>query len=426
MSVRASIPVLPARHVDAAIRREDAPLATTSHPFVLRLLAIPTVWQLIAIYFATRIVTTTIMLVFAANQPETWQTPAQPDYFTFANIWDAVWYRWIGEGGYPRELPVGDHGRVTENAWAFMPVFPAIVRVISLITTLPFPVVAVLVSVAAGLATVFAFHRLLRRFVGERTALFAVLLLCLGPVSPMFQVGYAEALHFWLLCELLILLVDRRWLEMLPIVLLASLTRPTGLAWAFTLLLVILHRYWQARVARLERFEAREQRQAWIAAFFSGFAGLAWLAIAGFVTGRPFGYLETEMAWRNHYTSGAETLPFTAWFWAGDFWFGQPLGTMLVVAVVIGVIAWFSAPFMLRFGIEIRMWGIAYFSYLFAVFYPQSSIFRLCFPLFPALAPVALPQSPVYRVVVSLLAVAAQVAWLTWMWFVIGHDWTPP
>lgn len=426
MSIRAALPVLPARDIDPAIERVDHPVERELGPIGRAWRAIPIAAQLVLVYLGTRLLTTAIMLAFAANQEATWQIEAKPGYFDFANIWDAAWYARIGEGGYPSELPVGDHGRVTENAWAFMPVYPLLVRLVSLVTTLPFGVAAVLVSLAAGLATVFAFHRLLRRFVGERTAMFAVVLLCLGPVSPLFQVGYAEALHFWLLCELLILLVDRRWIEMLPVVLVASLTRPTGLAWAFTLLLVILVRYWRARVARIERFDRTEQLHAWIAAFWSGFAGLAWLVICGIATGRPFGYLDTEMAWRHHYTGGDHTLPFTPWFWAGDFWFGQPLGTIVVIAALVGVIGWLAAPVMRRFGLEIRLWAIAYFAYLFAVFYPQSSIFRLCFPLFPAAAPLALPQSPVYRVGISILAVAAQVAWLTWMWFVIGHDWTPP
>lgn len=418
----------PSRTTDAPAApgadRDDHPIERAAGPVARAWTSLPVWLQLVLVYAGSRLITTALMLVFAGRQESTWQTPEHPGFFEFANIWDAGWYRRIIEGGYPTELPMGDRGNVTENAWAFMPVFPLLVRGLAFVTTLPVDVVMVLVSMLAGLGTVFAYHRLLRRFVGERIAMFAVVLLVLGPISPLFQVGYAEALHFWLLMILLNQLVERRWMEMLPVVVIASLTRPTGLAWAFALLLVILWRYRRAHEGK-EEFAPREQRHAWIAAVASGFAGLLWLAICAIATGRPTGYLDTEMAWRSHYTGGEHTLPFTPWFWAGEFWFGG-WGWVIVVLVLVFMALWFRSSMLDRFGMEIRLWGVAYFAYVFAVFYPQSSVFRILFPMFPAFAPLAVPQSPVYRVGVSILAIAAQVLWLTWMWFVIGRDWSPP
>lgn len=385
------------------------------------------VWlQLVLIYVVTRILTTAVMLVFASKQEDTWQIQANPGYFEFANIWDAKWYAYIAQSGYPSELPFTDQGQVAENAWAFMPVFPLLARFISFLPFVSFEMATVAISLIAGLGTVFALHRLLRNFVGESVAMFAVFLLCIGPISPIFQIGYAEALHFWLVAVLLDLMVKRDWYAMVPIIAIASFTRPTGLALAFTLLLYILYRYWNLHVARLERFDPAEQIRVWSVAVFSGVLGLAWLIIAAIVTGQWDAYLETEFAWRRSYTDGEHTPVFTAWFWGGDFWFGQPEGTIIVIAVLVLFACWFAAPVMRRFGIEIRLWGIAYTSYIFAVFYPQSSFFRILFPLFPATAPLAMPQSPVYRVLVSLAAFLAQVAWLYWMWFVIGGDWSPP
>lgn len=427
MSVRAAIPTLPARYEHPSMRSADAPV--TGGALGTRL---PMWLQLTLLYAVSRVVTTVIMLLFARAQESTWQTPSpQPDYVTFANLWDAKWYLSIGYNGYPTELPVdAATGKVTENAWAFMPVYPLLVRAVSTLTTLPFQHAAVLVSLVAGLGVAFALHRLLQPMVGERTSLFAVALVMFGPVSPMFQVGYAEALHFWMLCELLIYLRDRRWLAMMPLVALASLTRPTGLAWAFALLLVILYRYYNSLVRRVERFDVREQREAWGVAVFSGVMGLAWLALCGVVTGRPFGYLETEFAWRDWYVEGATTPPFTAWFYAAKFWSGQPIGAFAVTAMVVtvvGVVVWFASPVMRRFGPELTAWGVAYFSYIFAVFFPQSSTFRMLFPMFPAAAaPLALPKSPLYRVLVLLGGVVLQVVWIRYMWFVSGHDWTAP
>ncbi|MGO1542718.1 MAG: hypothetical protein ACTHXA_00070 [Gulosibacter sp.] len=431
-ALRAEVPTLPKRYRDPAIDRRDFHVARKPADNVITRAwtLLPTWFQLVFIYAFSRILTTSLMLFYASRQEDTWQTDAQPDYFSFANIWDAEWYaRIVGEAapaGYPTELPRNEEGRVTENAWAFMPVFPFLARLISLITTMPFEMATVLISVIAGLGTVFALHKLLRHFVSNNVAMFSVFLLVIGPVSPMFQVGYAEALHFWMVAALLNLMVERKWLAMVPLIVLASLTRPTGLALAFTLLLYILYRYRNRYVTRLERFDAAEQKQLWSVAVFSGVMGLAWLIIAGIATGQWDAYLQTEFAWRHGYTGGEETLPFTPWFWAGGFWFGQPEGTIIVIAVIILFACWFMAPVMRRFGIEIRLWGVAYTAYIFAVFYPQSSFFRILFPLFPAAAPLALPHSPVYRVVVSVVAIILQVVWFQWMWFVIGYDTTPP
>lgn len=427
-AVRAVIPTLPKRYRDPAI--DDSPTRLARHPGTSPMArawgALPTWARLVAVYLLTRILTTALLLFYASQQEDTWQTDAQPDYLSFANIWDGEWYAYIARAGYPTELPYTEQGQVSENAWAFMPVFPLLARFVSLLPFVSFELATVLISLVAGLGTVFALYRLLRNFVSDNVAMFAVLLTCLGPISPMFQVGYAEALHFWMVAVLLNLMVQRNWFAMVPLIVIASFTRPTGLALAFTLLLYILYRYWTRFVARLERFDRSEQRQVWSVAVFSGVMGLAWLIIAAIMTGQWDAYLETEFAWRRSYTGGEHTAPFTAWFWAGDFWFGQPEGTIIVISVVVLFVCWFASPAMRRFGIEIRLWAVAYSTYIFAVFYPQSSFFRILFPLFPATAPLALPQSPLYRVCVSLFAFLAQVAWLHWMWFVIGRDWTPP
>ena len=53
---------------------------------------------------------------------------------------------------------------------------------------------------------------------------------------------------------------------------------------------------------------------------------------------------------------------------------------------------------MKRLGVEVRLWGASYLVYLLAVFFPQSSIFRLLVPLSPLWGAVALPRSTAWRV----------------------------
>ena len=49
------------------------------------------------------------------------------------------------------------------------------------------------------------------RFLEPDRALFAVVLFCVAPVSPIMQFGYAESLGFLLLALALLLLVERRY-----------------------------------------------------------------------------------------------------------------------------------------------------------------------------------------------------------------------
>ena len=52
---------------------------------------------------------------------------------------------------------------------------------------------------------------------------------------------------------------------------------------------------------------------------------------------------------------------------------------------------------MRRLGVDLRFWMLSYSLYLLAVFFPQSSTFRLLMPLSPLLGAVAQPRSRLYR-----------------------------
>ncbi|WP_255579758.1 hypothetical protein [Cryobacterium sp. PAMC25264] len=86
-------------------------------------------WQkVIVIWLLSRPVTTTLVLALASVQGQNPWTPAKPGYTAFATMWDALWYNIVAVGGYPSVLPVTVDGHVGENAWAFMPGYPAVVR----------------------------------------------------------------------------------------------------------------------------------------------------------------------------------------------------------------------------------------------------------------------------------------------------------
>jgi hypothetical protein len=394
--------------------------------------ALPWFGKVAVIFIASRIVTTAIFAIFAAAQPLSYRTEASPDYFTFATLWDGQWYWLISQSGYPASLPLTDAGQVAENAWAFLPGYPAVMWVLTLGNHLPFPVIAPLVSTVFAFGAALLFFRLMARVLPASTALFSVVLLCTAPLSPILQVSYAESMHLFLLFAALLLLVTRRYLLLIPVAAVMALTRPSGLAFALLLLLHLIHRI--ATRAR-DPLDARSFASIVAAGVTTALAGVAWPLVAWAVTGSATAYTDTELVWRRAYIGDQELFPFTPWFQGAEWWLaraGLPggvawgLGAALVVVLVAGFAVFLFTPAVRRLGTDIRFWMLSYALYLLAVFFPQSSTFRLLMPLAPALGAFAIPRSPVYRASLVVLGIAGQVGWLYIAWWVDGLDWTPP
>ncbi|WP_260852170.1 hypothetical protein [Curtobacterium sp. BH-2-1-1] len=408
----------------------SAPVVAGRRPGVrwrARYRAVPWWVRITVAYVVARIVTGAMLLAYAGQQAANSFTVQHPSYLSFAAIWDGAWYRVIATGGYPSTLPVDAAGHVTENAWAFMPAYPFLVRGLMLLTGASFEAVAVVVSLVAGWGAALVFRRLLGRFLDDGRATFATVLFCVAPVSAMFQVAYAESMGMFLLLVALLLLVDRRWWTMLPVVLLLGMTRPTGLA--FGLLVALFLVVWAVRPAWVRESARPTVRTALpplVVGAVSGLVGLAWPAIAWAVTGVPKAYTDTELAWRSSYIGWQELVPFTPWVQGFGWWFRQPAGGILLAVAVVGFAVFVFQPAARRVGLELRLWAVAYVVYLLAVFFPQSSTWRILLPIAPLLGIVALPRSSVYRVLLVAACLVLQWMWLDACWLVDGYDWTPP
>ena len=379
--------------------------------------------KVLVVFAASRVITTGILLAFASVQQQNAWTGARPGYADFASIWDGHWYYIIAVVGYPTDLPLTADGHVGESAWAFMPVYPAVVRMVMFVTGLNFTVAAVVVSVAFAGATALMLYRLMNLVLPGPTALFSVVLYCVAPLSPILQVSYAESMHAFFLTLALYLLLKRNYLALFPVVAVMSLTRPSGLAFALALGLHVLHR-WFTR--RRDPFPGRQVVASVALGLFSVVCGFAWLLVAAAVTGSLTAYTDTELAWRMPYIGYRELVPLTPWFLGAQFWVPGPLGVVLLILLIAAFVAFLLSPPVKRLGVDMRFWVASYALYLLAVFFPQSSTIRLLLPIFPLLGALAQPRSRVYRVALVLLCVAGQVGWIHIAWWVDGYDWTPP
>ena len=392
--------------------------------------------RVLLVYVASRVVTGIILLVMAVVQAQV-NSGVVPDPFSFATNWDGQWYWRIAVSGYPSGLPVDEAGHVTQNPWAFMPVYPFLASVF-VHGGFPFPIIGVVISLLAGAAAALLFHLLLRESgFPPGSALFGVVLLCTAPLSPLFQVSYAEALGLALLFLALLLVQRRRFWLLLPVIVVMSLTRPTGLAFALFLLLYFVTRIVQAIRSPQEHPLPGGQLAGIVVAGLVSFAsGWAWPGIAWAVTGSPTAYTDTELAWRAGYVGHGPFEPFTDWFHGMAFWIGYfghiptevagwigVIGTLLLVALFA---VFLFTPWAKRLGVEVRLWLVSYVVYLLAVFFPQSSTWRLLLPLAPALGAFAVPRSVPLRVGLVVLGIVGQVLWVYGCWVQMPGDWSPP
>ncbi|MBT0992789.1 hypothetical protein KIN34_00595 [Cellulomonas sp. DKR-3] len=387
--------------------------------------------QVLAVYAAARAVSAVLLLVAAAAQGPTPWAGDHPTYTQVTGLfWDAGWYHRIAEEGYPGTLPIGDDGTVQQNAWAFFPLYPMLVRGLMAITTLPWEVVAPTTSLLLGAAAVLLVHRAVAvgapRAVAARPGLplATVALTSVFPTAVVLQVAYTEALALLLVAAALLLLVRRQYLATAGVLVLLGFTRAVALPMAVVVGVHVLARWRAAR-----RGDDELGPRDWAAMLGLGgvavASGFVWPAICQWVTGVPGAYLRTQEAWRGL----REVTPFGGWDYVLEFWFGSAGWWVLAGAVAL-VVAVLVVPAAWRLGPELHAWPAAYLLYLAAAVEPGSSLARflvLAFPLGAVTAGVVTRPPAARRAWfagVVLLMLVLQAVWV-WRFWRLTSGWPP-
>ncbi|WP_119867610.1 hypothetical protein [Frondihabitans sp. 762G35] len=374
----------------------------------------------LAIYAASRGVSSLLLgTMFAVATASGWTFASHrsnPTFFTFSGSWDASFYRTIATRGYPSVLPTDASGNVVPNPWAFLPVFPGIVRAVSTVTGLDFYPAGVLVATVFGAGAALMLFLLLRQRVDERRALFAVALFCVGPLGFVLQTAYAESTFLFFLFASLWALVTRRYLLLVPFAVVAAFTRPGVLALALALGVHFAVRWWQSR-SRGAPFPVGDRVRIVVAAAVVSVAGLAWPVIAARATGRPDAYLDTELSWWVGFVGRRHFAPLTPWFTMASTYLGA-LGILLVAAVIVAAAWWLTRPGVRSLGHEIVGFAGAYLLYLVAVFLPQQSLFRLLMPVAPLFGAEVFSRGRRRRILLVASSIALQAAAVVLLWFV--------
>ena len=376
------------------------------------------------IWLASRVLTTTIMVVTAAQAASRPSSGSPLRYATLSQLWDAGWYHKVALHGYPSVLPHSVSGSVVANPWAFLPGYPFLVRALMASTGLSWDFASVAVSIAFSLAFVLVFDRLMHLVLPSNTARFALVLLCVSPLSPILQVAYAESMNLFLIALALYLLIRRRYVWLIPVLATMSLTRPGEVAFALTLAAHVALR-WRNR--RADPWLPGQLPASIAATALAAGFGLLWPVIAWIATGSPSAYTATELAWRARDLGALSLVPFTPWIESANFYFTPPWGlALLALTLAAAIAAFFSKP-VRRLGTDLRLWIASYALYVLAVFFPQTSTLRILTPMFPLFGTLARPRSRIYRISIVIVFIAGQAIWLIgswWTWW--GPDLVTP
>jgi hypothetical protein len=391
---------------------------------------VPAPVRIAVLYLLARAVTTAFFFAAAQLSTDASRYGARPSVGTLLMGWDAQWYWYIAVHGYPTTLPVDGSGAVTQNQWAFMPVFPYLARLVGGAGT-GWQIAAILISLICGYGACLVLYSLLRSKIGGTATMWAVLFFANAPLAAMFQVAYAETLFLLMLFGALWLVDTRRYAWLYPLVLLMAFTRPGALAFALFLGLHGIVR-WVRR--RDERLRASECVHLVLNGLLGALAGFAWPVIAGLVTRQPDAYFATEASWRRGWlpADDGSFVPFRAFVDAAGFWFGQwgpgaTTGYIVLAALVILIaLLLLRDSRVRRLGVDVRLWSASYLLYLFAVFFPQSSVFRLLLPLSPLWGAAAIPRARAWRFGVLAACLVGQWWWIYNMYALGNTYWQIP
>ncbi|MFG6502574.1 hypothetical protein [Microbacterium sp. P05] len=391
---------------------------------------LPVAARIAIIYIAARVITTLFLLLAAGMSTPNSRFGASPSLSDFVVGWDATWYWFAAVNGYPSDLPLTPSGDVAENAWAFMPLFAFAASGLGAVLG-SWGAGALALSLLGGYGACLALYALLRPQLERTAALWAVVFFACGPLAALFQVGYAESLFLCFLFAALWCLQHARYAWLYLLIPLMGFTRPGVLAFA---LLLGLYGVWRWVKRADAPFPTREAIHLGMLAAWAIVVGFSWQVIAGIVTGDSGAYLATELAWRRNWIGDAtaQFVPFEGFAQASAFWFrtwglGDVAGYVALVVLVAGAAALLLfEPHVRRLGVVVRLWSASYLLYLLAVFFPQSSIFRLLVPLSPLWGAVAVPRSTAWRVGVLAAALLGQWWWIYNMYGLGNAFWQIP
>jgi len=316
--------------------------------------------------------------------------------------WDAGWYKRIVDRGYYFE---GGQSNV-----AFFPLYPLVTKAVAKVVRNPWAA-GLLVSNASLLLALFFLNGIARMYFDQEGAQRSLVYLLVFPTSFFFSAYYSEALFLLTTATSFYFYLKARYFWCGLFGLLATMTRPTGVALFIAFLLGYL---WNKR-ARPSQMNARI---LWILLIPCGL--LVFMAILWAQVGDPMAFVKGQEGWGRSFTFPLRTL--LDEYAHIDFSFPRDLGNTDILMSLITSLLFLVLPLLLLGRCDVSL--ILYS--LLLVLMPLStgrvlSMMRFEVVAFPAFFALALLGKRQFadRLIVSTLAIFLglyNLLFFNWYW----------
>ena len=216
--------------------------------------------------------------------------------------WDGRWFAQIAAHGYPGYLDLTDVHDETSGAYAFLPGYPLLVRLVSLLNG-NIDHAGLAVTGVAGVVAAVGIYCYVTRLTGRiGVGVLAVGLWAALPMSVVLSMMYSEALFVALAVWALYAVLADRWLTAGLLSLCAGLVRPSGLALGVAVLGAAVF-YFAHR--RYDETGPRSVRVA-VSVVLSVIGVPLWWLYVAIDTGRADGWFAVQdFFWGSHLDFGA-------------------------------------------------------------------------------------------------------------------------
>ncbi|BBC94660.1 glycosyltransferase family protein [Streptomyces griseofuscus] len=251
------------------------------------------------------------------------EAAGRPVLALLGRSWDSVWYLGIAAHGYGHAL--GRHGY---SDLAFFPLYPALVRAVSEVSTLGGGAAGLLVSWSAALVAAAGLYAVGTLLYGRPVGIALVLLWGLLPHSVVLSMAYTEPVLAACAAWSLYAVLTGRWLWAGSLAALAGLARPNGFAVAAAVLAAAACEVWRRR--------GRVSHRLWTGAALAPLGWTAFLLWVGRRRGDLLGgYFAVQARWGSRFDLGRGSLRFVRALLLHG---GRVVFPMALLLVAVGVV----------------------------------------------------------------------------------------
>ena len=243
-----------------------------------------------ALFIVSRGALVLIALFLENNIPLAYHGPTYATDLVLASLTgtDSPYLLGIAAEGY-HDAPVRDAFR----DWAFFPLYPLLVRVVSVLTLGNIAVAGVLVANVAFVGALAVLYALTIRYLDHDRAVRSLAFLTFAPGAVAFAMAYTDSLFLLLAAGAFLAAETRRWALMALLYGLASLTRLQGILLGIPLAILIASADMPGGWRTLSGW--RTPRLLWLAAGPAAFALFA--VYLGVTFGDYLGMFTAQQAW---------------------------------------------------------------------------------------------------------------------------------